>query len=574
MNNTSGMKTATRFGIGFASMVAIVLTLVGVSWSGLTQLDASFKTIYEDRVIPLRQLSTINALTLRNRILIQDMIMNPEAANIAKRTDEFEKNVAKVTEEWKAFTATHLTPEEKELAAQFTSARMAYSQEGLQPAMAAIKAGQIDSAKKIAQEKISPLAPPVAETLRKLTQLQVDVSEQEFKSAQATVKLDLTVLAIASVLAVLFSVGAAVYLTRWLMRQLGGEPSQAAAIAAAVAHGDLTARIELKSGDTTSLMVQLKRMQDNLVQLVDGVRTGVDSVSTASGQIAAGNQDLSSRTEEQASSLQQTAASMEQLTSTVKQSADNAKQANQLASAASEAATKGGAVVGQVVSTMEDISASSKKIADIISVIDGIAFQTNILALNAAVEAARAGEQGRGFAVVAGEVRNLAQRSAQAAREIKSLISDSVEKVEAGSKQVNDAGAAMGEIVAQVKRVTDLIGEITSAALEQSSGIGQVNEAITQMDQVTQQNAALVEESAAAAASLKEQAGKLAEAVSVFKLAQGEARSVIAGAQSSARATPMASKAKPQAKRSAPAAAPAKAAAPEAGKGKDEWEEF
>ena len=286
-------------------------------------------------------------------------------------------------------------------------------------------------------------------------------------------------------------------------------------------------------------------------------------------------------------SLQQTAASMEQLTSTVKQSADNAKQANQLASAASEAATKGGAVVGQVVSTMEDITASSKKIADIISVIDGIAFQTNILALNAAVEAARAGEQGRGFAVVAGEVRNLAQRSAQAAREIKSLINDSVEKVDSGSKQVAEAGAAMSDIVLQVKRVTDLIGEITTASLEQSSGIGQVNDAITQMDQVTQQNAALVEESAAAAASLREQAHSLAQAVSVFKLSHQESHDAISTAQASARsATPAAAAPKaggvraalkravtPKAARAAKAAAPT-AAAHSNSSAKDNWEEF
>jgi methyl-accepting chemotaxis protein len=264
---------------------------------------------------------------------------------------------------------------------------------------------------------------------------------------------------------------------------------------------------------------------------------------------------------------------MEQLTSTVKQSADNARQANQLASTASEAASKGGAVVGQVVSTMEDITASSRKIADIISVIDGIAFQTNILALNAAVEAARAGEQGRGFAVVAGEVRNLAQRSAQAAREIKTLISDSVDKVDAGSKQVAEAGAAMNEIVTQVRRVTDLIGEITSAAMEQSSGIGQVNDAITQMDQVTQQNAALVEESAAAAASLKAQAHHLAQAVAVFKLSQGEAQAVIAQAQLRTRSTPAARPGKPVA-RTAPAATPPAKPLADASGAKDAWQEF
>jgi methyl-accepting chemotaxis protein len=278
-------------------------------------------------------------------------------------------------------------------------------------------------------------------------------------------------------------------------------------------------------------------MEDTLTDLVGRIKTATDSIVTASGQIAAGNQDLSSRTEQQASSLEETAASMEELTSTVKQNADNARQANQLAASASAVAVKGGEVVSQVVDTMASINASSRKIVDIIGVIDGIAFQTNILALNAAVEAARAGEQGRGFAVVASEVRSLAQRSAAAAKEIKTLIGDSVEKVEEGSKQVAQAGKTMEEIVDSVKRVTDIMGEITAASQEQTSGIEQINQAITQMDQVTQQNAALVEEAAAAAGSLQEQASSLVQAVSVFKMASdGEAARVIAQAKSNAKA--------------------------------------
>jgi methyl-accepting chemotaxis protein len=256
----------------------------------------------------------------------------------------------------------------------------------------------------------------------------------------------------------------------------------------------------------------------SLAKVVADIKASSESVSTASNEIAAGNQDLSSRTEQQASSLQQTAASMEQLTGTVRQSADNARQANELVTHASQSALQGGTVVEQVVKTMEDISASSRRIADIISVIDGIAFQTNILALNAAVEAARAGEQGRGFAVVAGEVRSLAQRSAQAARDVKQLINDSSAKVDAGSRHATDAGAAMQQIVAQVKQVTTLISEITNAAAEQSSGILQINQAVSQMDQTTQQNAALVEQSAAAAQSLREQASALAHTVAVFRV--------------------------------------------------------
>jgi methyl-accepting chemotaxis protein len=294
---------------------------------------------------------------------------------------------------------------------------------------------------------------------------------------------------------------------------------QAVAIAEAVAHRDLTTHIQVDSTDETGrLLSSLQKMNDGLISIVTEVRNGTESISTASSQIAAGNLDLSGRTEEQASSLEETASSMEELTSTVKQNADNARQANQLAVKASEVAQRGGGVVAEVVSTMEAINGSSRKIADIISVIDGIAFQTNILALNAAVEAARAGEQGRGFAVVASEVRNLAQRSAAAAKEIKTLIDDSLDKVDAGSMLVTQAGTTMTEVVDSIQRVTDIMGEITSATHEQSSGIEQVNQAISQMDQVTQQNAALVEEAAAAAASLHDQADALTAIVAVFKL--------------------------------------------------------
>ena len=307
-------------------------------------------------------------------------------------------------------------------------------------------------------------------------------------------------------------------ITRGLTRQLGGEPAYAVRIAGAIAEGDLTVEIRTAGHDSTSLLFAMKTMRDKLVGIVSQVRSGTDTINTASGEIAQGNLDLSSRTEEQASSLEETASSMEQLTSAVRQNADNARQANALAGAASDVAGKGGAVVGQVVRTMESINASSRKIVDIISVIDSIAFQTNILALNAAVEAARAGEEGRGFAVVASEVRNLAQRSASAAKEIKTLIGDSVEQVEIGSRLVHDAGKTMDEVVTSVRQVADIMQEITAASAEQSAGIEQVNQAVLQMDQVTQQNAALVEEAAAAAESLQDQAQTLTELVGVFRL--------------------------------------------------------
>jgi len=308
------------------------------------------------------------------------------------------------------------------------------------------------------------------------------------------------------------------FVVRRLLNQLGAEPGEAASLAQSVAHGDLSQPIGLKTGDTHSMMAQFKIMQESLSEVVGSVRQGAESVATASVQIAQGNHDLSARTESQASVLEETAASMEQLGSQVKQNADNARQANQLALNASTVAVKGGEVVGQVVETMKGINDASHKISDIISVIDGIAFQTNILALNAAVEAARAGEQGRGFAVVATEVRSLAGRSAEAAKEIKSLINANVERVEQGTVLVDQAGSTMQEVVSSIKRVTDIMGEITTASNEQSIGVAQVGEAITQMDQVTQQNASLVEEMAAAADSLKSQAQELVQTVSVFKL--------------------------------------------------------
>ena len=321
-----------------------------------------------------------------------------------------------------------------------------------------------------------------------------------------------------TLLAVLISVAVTVLVSRSISRELGAEPSEVRTVVQAIQQGDLTVPVQVKAGDTTSVMVAVRDMQQRFHELVSAVRDNVDQRRTTSHDISTGNQNLGQRTEQAASSLEQTAASMEELTATVRQSADSARQANQLATTAAGTATKGGEVMQQVVSTMQDIHQSSQKIADIIGVIDGIAFQTNILALNAAVEAARAGEQGRGFAVVATEVRSLAQRSAEAAKEIKSLIQTSVEKVGSGAELVGNAGETMNEIVRGVQRVNDIIGEISSAAAEQSDGISQVNVAVSQLDHMTQQNGALVGESTAAADNLRNQAQRLAELIAVFQI--------------------------------------------------------
>jgi methyl-accepting chemotaxis protein len=349
----------------------------------------------------------------------------------------------------------------------------------------------------------------------------------------------------------------AVAITRGVTRQLGGEPAAAAAVARAVAEGDLSTPIALRPGDERSLMAWLHRMQDQLGRTVAQVRGGAEQVATASTQIAQGNHDLSGRTEQQASALQQTAATMEELGTTVRHNAENARQAAQLAHGASDVAARGGQIVGDVVQTMRGINDSSRKIADIIGTIDGIAFQTNILALNAAVEAARAGEQGRGFAVVAGEVRSLAQRSAEAAKEIKTLINASVERVEQGSALVDRAGQTMDEIVQAIQRVTDIVGEISTASGEQSNGVAQVGQAVADMDRATQQNAALVEESAAAAESLRQQAQQLVQAVAVFRLAgSGAAHGGASRPASTTASTPVSTPVSNSAPTATPAAAP------------------
>jgi len=425
------------------------------------------------------------------------------------------------------------TPEEKAMYGQITEQWARYMEEDAK-IRAAMRADDTDTAKKLIRGESNKLIVSMRAQVDKLVDLYTqggkDAAAEGGRRYSSSRVLIITLMLVSVVL----GAAGAFLITRRLMRSLGGEPAYAVDIVNRIAAGDLSAQVEIRSGDSRSLLFAMKTMRDNLAKIVTDVRGSTHVIASASGQIAAGNLDLSSRTEQQASSLEETAASMEELTSTVRQNSEAAAQANQLAGSASHVAQAGSEVVSRVVNTMESINASSRKIGDIIAVIDGIAFQTNILALNAAVEAARAGEQGRGFAVVASEVRNLAQRSAGAAREIKELIGNSVSQVEEGSKLVAEAGTTMERVVASVQRVTDLISEITNAGREQSLGIEQVNQAIAQMDTVTQQNAELVGQAATAAQSMQEQATSLAQLVSVFQLnphEEGALRRLTAPAQ-------------------------------------------
>ena len=440
----------------------------------------------------------------------------------------------------------------------------------------AIKArtdGDTDGAARILNEEYIPAADAYDGALADLVKMQQERIDAIAAGINADNRDSAAMIAILAAAAVLLGALCSWLLTRGIVRPI----REAVTLAETVASGDLTHRIEATGRDETGALLRaLRHMNDSLVAIVTQVRAGTDTISNASGEIAAGNLDLSARTEQQASALEETAASMEELTGTVRQNADNARQANQLAITASNVAVEGGSVVGQVITTMGSINESSRKIVDIIGVIDGIAFQTNILALNAAVEAARAGEQGRGFAVVATEVRNLAQRSAAAAKEIKTLIGDSVEKVDLGAKLVDQAGATMEQVVESIRRVTDIMAEITHASQEQTGGIEQVNAAIGQMDESTQQNAALVEESAAAAASMQDQAAKLAEVVSVFKL-DAQAVAAPTAAPAGAVVVRQAQPARARKEPVIPAATvtkPAAKPAAHATAGADEWEEF
>ena len=515
MNILQNLPLARRMALGFGSVLLLLAAVVTVATLALESVRASTVTLVDEDWVKADAVSALEGATRANARRTMELLITEDAARLALVRERIAANRKVVDEALATLDRLVRRPEARELLDQIQQARQHYVA-SFRQVDGEVAGGQRQAAIDRVHSETLPLLDALQEHTGALARLQKQMARDSGDTVVADIRRAEQLMIALGIGALLLGAGFAFVLARSVTRPIG----EALQLSQRVAEGDLSVSVEARGRDEIATLVRsLGEMNQRLAGVVGQVRGNAESVATASAQIAQGNADLSQRTEEQASALQQTAASMEQLGSTVNLNADNARQANQLALGASQVAQRGGEVVGQVVATMEGIHDSSRRIGDIIGTIDGIAFQTNILALNAAVEAARAGEQGRGFAVVAGEVRSLAQRSAEAAREIKRLITASVEQVEQGSALVNEAGSTMTEIVSSIRRVSDIVAEISAASTEQSSGVGQIGEAVTQMDQVTQQNAALVEESAAAAESLKQQADQLVQAVSVFRLA-------------------------------------------------------
>ncbi len=558
-------RWSIRTSLTIVGIILVALTVVvgALGLSALNGASQSLDRIARGDLVAIHALDDASAYLLRSRLAVDRFNTLSAAGNAdeaKKAIDRAQELLAKGNQSWQLYLDAPKKGIDQAQLDDVVAKRTSLMHEGVDPEFAALNANDMAAYHAIADTKISPMFiaydSAASAVIKALQQSAVD----QQADAQSNISLMTTLIIAVIVLALLMVVG-----VRFALRGLIVQPLQdATACFERIASGDLSETIEVFSrNEMGRLFGGIKRMQESMATMVRAVHGGTESIDTGAREIAMGNTDLSQRTEQQAASLQETASSMEQLTGTVRQNAENARQASQLAVNASDIATRGGEVVSQVVTTMQGIATSSNKVVDIIGVIEGIAFQTNILALNAAVEAARAGEQGRGFAVVAGEVRSLAQRSASAAKEIKELIGDSVDKVQSGSALVGRAGTTMDEIVQAVRRVTDIMGEISAASEEQSGGIEQVNRAVVQMDEVTQQNAALVEQAAAAAASLEEQTRQLQMVVSGWKVAGGEARSSVAAARP--RSSARASSGKPtQAAKTAPRAVAHNAAQPAA----------
>jgi methyl-accepting chemotaxis protein len=539
MQSLKNLKVVTQLVLGFA---AVIVLMVGLGVFCLFEVNGENARVAEfrDNWLPsVRSSLQMQAGLRQTRINEYRVASSQSPAAIQEAEARIDAGIAEYRSAAAEYEKLITEPEEKTAYGDIQTLMPQYLDLDRQ-VRALAREGKAADAMDLLTGRSSTVRDALEKDVRTIVEVNVAGAAREGEAAAKAYSRTIALVIGLIVAAAMVALGVALFIARGLARQLGGEPRDATTLASQIAAGNLRIGVPLKVGDRSSLMFSLGTMKDQLTTIVQGIKSSSESISVAAGEIAQGNTDLSQRTEEQAASLEETASSMQELTTTVRQNAGNAKQATMLATTASQIAQRGGEVVGRVVETMHGISDSSTKVAEIIGVIEGIAFQTNILALNAAVEAARAGEQGRGFAVVAGEVRTLAQRSATAAREIKELIGESVTRVDAGSRLVEEAGGTISEVVQSVKRVTDIMGEISSASEEQSTGIEQVNQAVTQMDEVTQQNAALVEEASAAAQSMAQQAQALREAVAIFKVGNtGSAResSVMTAGRAAASAT-------------------------------------